>query len=319
MLFARITGYLTLGFPLWLIIGCVHAWTDPQSWHFFRPWITTALGVVMLGMGLTLRFSDFAAVMREPGRIALGLAAQFLIMPFLGWSLAVILRLEESLALGLILVACCPGGTVSNVICHLARANVPLSVLMTMTSTLTAVLATPLLTHWLAGAWIPIDALALLKSMLIVVLLPLIFGITINSALSRVSDSSKLRSCIDSLGPLTSACIVVGIVSSIIAFEKERIADAALPLFLSVSLLHGCGFLLGYSCARLLGCPENLRRTISIEVGMQNSGLGATLAAQHFPQYALAPVPSAISAVIHSIIGSFLAVYWRNKTKPAQR
>ena len=311
MNFARITGYLTIGFPLWLTIGCLHAWIDPEPWLVFRPWIAIALGVVMLGMGLTLRFDDFKAVLRNPKRIALGVFAQFLIMPVLGWSLAKALRLEDGLALGLVLVACCPGGTVSNVICHLARANVPLSVLMTMTSTIAAVIATPLLTRCLAGAWMPIDASALFRSMLVVVLLPLIAGIAINSSLSRMPDPGKLKRGIDSLGPLLSAFTLVAIVSCIIAPEKERIASAALPLFLSVLLLHGCGFLLGYLFARLIGCPVNLCRTISIEVGMQNSGLGATLATQHFPHYALAPVPAAISAIVHSLIGSSLATLWR--------
>lgn len=268
----------------------------------------------MLGMGLTLRFSDFAAVLRDPKRIALGVFAQFAIMPVLGWSLAKAFQLETGLALGLILVACCPGGTVSNVICHLARANVPLSVLMTLSSTMAAVVATPWLTRWLAGAWMPVDALALFKSMLIVVLVPLIFGISVNTFLGKMRDARKVRAGIDALGPLVSAIVVVAIVGCIVAREKDKIAAAAGPLFLSVFLLHGMGFFLGYFFAKLTGCGESLRRTISIEVGMQNSGLGAALAMRHFPQIALAPVPAAISAVFHSIIGSSLAAWWRKSS-----
>lgn len=315
---SKIPKYLTMGFPIWLLIGCAVAWTNPEPWLVLRSWISTALGVVMLGMGLTLRLSDFTAVLRAPKRIALGVFAQFVIMPLLGWSLAKIFELEAGLALGLILVACCPGGTVSNVICHLARANVPLSVLMTMTSTLTAVLATPWLTRWLAGAWMSVDALALFKSMLTVVLLPLMIGIAVNTLLGRLADARKPRAWIDALGPMVSAMVVVGIVGCIIAGEREHIAEAAFPLFLSVFLLHACGFLLGYAFAKLSGCPENLRRTISIEVGMQNSGLGAALATSHFPQIALAPVPAAISAVFHSIIGSCLAAWWRRRHPTGQ-
>lgn len=308
---SRISGWLTAGFPLWLVLGCGWAWVQPDAWTGFRPWISIALGVVMLGMGLTLRFSDFAAVLRAPKRIALGVLAQFAVMPLLGWSLAKAFQLETGLALGLILVACCPGGTVSNVICHLARANVPLSVLMTMTSTMAAVFATPWLTRWLAGAWMPVDAWALFKSMLIVVLLPLLLGVAVNTLLGKMRDARKLRAGIDALGPLVSALVVVAIVGCIVAGERDKIAAAAGPLFLSVFLLHGCGFFLGYLLAKLTGCPESLRRTISIEVGMQNSGLGAALATRHFPQIALAPVPAAISAVFHSIIGSCLAAWWR--------
>lgn len=311
MRLAKISGMMTAGFPLWLLLGCAWAWGRPEDWGWFKPWISIALGVVMLGMGLTLRFSDFASVLKDPKRIALGVFAQFVIMPLAGWGLAKAFQLEAGLALGLILVACCPGGTVSNVICHLARANVPLSVLMTMTSTMTAVFATPWLTRWLAGAWMPVDAWALFQSMLIVVLLPLLLGIAVNSLLGKMRDARKARAWIDSLGPLVSALVVVGIVGCIVAGEKERIAAAAAPLFLSVFLLHGFGFFLGYFFAKLAGCPETLRRTISIEVGMQNSGLGAALATKHFPQIAMAPVPAAISAVFHSIIGSCLAAWWR--------
>lgn len=310
---AKVSGILTAGFPLWLLLGCAWAWWQPGTWVVFRPWISVALGVVMLGMGLTLRFSDFSAVLRDPKRIALGVFAQFAIMPLAGWGLAKVFQLETGLALGLILVACCPGGTVSNVICHLARANVPLSVLLTMTSTMTAVFATPWLTRWLAGAWMPVNAWALFQSMLIVVLLPLVLGIAVSTLLEKMKDPRKAQAWIDSLGPLVSALVVVGIVGCIVAGERDRIAAAAGPLFLSVFLLHGIGFFLGYFLAKLAGCGESLRRTISIEVGMQNSGLGAALATKHFPQIAMAPVPAAISAVFHSIIGSCLAAWWRRK------
>lgn len=307
----KVTGWLTMGFPLWLMLGCAWAWVSPQPWLEFRPWISVALGVVMLGMGLTLRFSDFADVLRSPKWIALGVLAQFGIMPLVGWGIATAFRLEAGLALGLILVACCPGGTVSNVICHLAKANVPLSVLMTMSSTLAAVVVTPWLTQWLAGEWMEIDARALFRSMLIVVMVPLMVGTAVNSILCRWAAAGKIRLWLDGLGPLVSVLVVVLIVGSIIAGEKERIAEAALPLFTSVMLLHAAGFFLGYGFGKLAGCPESLRRTISIEVGMQNSGLGAALAMRHFPQVAMAPVPAAISAVFHSMIGSCLAAWWR--------
>ncbi len=304
---------MTAGFPLWLLLGCAWAWVQPEAWAWFKPWISIALGVVMLGMGLTLRFSDFAAVLRDPKRIALGVFAQFAIMPLAGWGLAKAFQLETGLALGLILVACCPGGTVSNVICHLARANVPLSVLLTMTSTMTAVVATPWLTRWLAGAWMPVDAWALFQSMLVVVLLPLVLGIAVNTLLGKLPDATKARDWIDSIGPLVSALVVVAIVNCIIALNRDLIAAAAGILFLSVFLLHFFGFLLGYLFARLAGCGESLCRTISIEVGMQNSGLGATLANKHFAHIAMAPVPAAVSAVFHSIIGSCLAAWWRRR------
>lgn len=258
MRLAKISGILTAGFPFWLILGCAWAWFQPGAWIWFQPWIAPALGVVMLGMGLTLRFSDFSSVLKDPKRIVLGVFAQFAIMPLVGWGLAKAFQLEAGLALGLILVACCPGGTASNVICFLAKANVPLSVLLTLCSTITAVVATPWLTRWLAGAWMPVDAPALFKSMVIVVLLPLVFGITVNTLLGKLRNPAKLRAGIDSLGPLVSALVVVAIVGCIVAGKRDEIAAAAGPLFLSVFLLHTIGFLLGYTFAKLCGCGESL-------------------------------------------------------------
>jgi BASS family bile acid:Na+ symporter len=301
---------ITALFPLWVLLGCAWAWLHPAPWAAMRPCIEPGLGLIMLGMGLTLRVADFTAVARQPRNVLLGVAAQFLIMPLGAWAIARGFGLEPGLAIGLILVGCCPGGTASNLICYLAKANVALSVLLTMTSTLVAVFATPMLTRWLAGAWLPVDAWALFRSMLLVVLLPLACGVAANTAFGRIRHPEKIRRWVDSLGPLLSCMVVVMIVGSIVAAKKTEIAGALWPLFTSVFLLHTFGFALGYGLARACGCGESLRRTISIEVGMQNSGLGAALATRHFPHMALAPVPAAISAVFHCMIGSLLAAWW---------
>ncbi len=307
----RLLTLLANAFPLWIVLGCTWAWFQPAAWTWFKPYIEVGLGVIMLGMGLTLRLADFAEVARQPKNVVLGVAAQFLIMPLAGWGIARAFHLEPGLAIGLILVACCPGGTASNVICYMARANVPLSVLLTMCSTVVAIFATPLLTRWLAGAWLPVDAWALFRSMLLVVLLPLVCGVMVNSLLGKMRNPARFRSWIDATGPLLSVIVIVLIVTCIVGLKKDEISRSAGKLFISVFLLHFFGFLLGYVFARLAGCKEALRRTISIEVGMQNSGLGAALATKHFPHLALAPVPAAISAVYHCLIGSLLAAWWR--------
>ena len=319
MNFKRILGTTVALFPLWIILGCVWAWNQPAAWTWFQPHIEVGLGAIMLGMGLTLRFADFAAVAQDPKNVAIGVAAQFLIMPASGWLVARMFQLETGLAIGLILVACCPGGTASNVICYLAKANVPLSVLLTMCSTLVAIFATPLLTHWLAGAWLPVDAAALFQSMLIVVMLPLLCGVAANTLPGKMRDPERIRSWVDTIGPLLSAAVIVLIVGCIVASKKAEIARAALPLFVSVFLLHALGFGVGYLFALASGCKESLRRTISIEVGMQNSGLGAALATRHFSQFALAPVPAAISAVYHCLIGSLLAAWWRSRPPASEK
>lgn len=299
-----------MAFPLWVVLGCIWAWFLPGQWSWVAPLIKPGLGVIMLGMGLTLRVQDFQSVIKQPGSVMLGVAAQFLVMPCTGWMLAKTFGLEPGLAIGLVLVSCCPGGTASNVVCYLAKANVPLSVLMTMTSTFAAVVMTPLLTKWLAGSILNVDAWGLFKSMLQIVLLPLVAGIAVNSLLDRAPNPEPIRRWVGALGPVLSVWIVVLIVGYIVGVNRASISSVAGPLFVSVLLLHLSGFGLGYLLMKLAGKPEAFRRTVSIEVGMQNSGLGAALAKEHFAQYAVAPVPAAISAVYHCLIGSILAAIW---------
>jgi len=313
IMMSRLCHRFAAAFPLWIVLGCAWAWWRPGDWTWFKPWIEPGLGLVMLGMGLTLRVADFLEVGRRPGAVAAGVVAQFVIMPTSGWVIARGFDLEPGLALGLILVACCPGGTASNVICYLAKANVALSVLMTMCSTFVAIGLTPLLTKWLAGKYLPIDAVALFRSMLLVVLLPLVVGLLVNTAAGRLARPERVRRVVDLLGPVLSVAVIVLIVGCIFALKKAEIAAAAGPLFLSVFLLHAAGFGFGYLAMWLAGKDEPMRRTVSIEVGMQNSGLGSALATKHFVEYALAPVPSAISAVYHCLIGSLLAAWWRRR------
>ncbi|MEP4076857.1 bile acid:sodium symporter family protein [Haloferula sp.] len=307
--------WITVGFPLWVVLGCLWAWFRPSDWAWVGPLIKPGLGVIMLGMGLTLRVQDFQSVLKQPGSVALGVLAQFTVMPLSGWAISRAFDLEPGLAIGLILVSCCPGGTASNVICYLARANVPLSVLMTMTSTFAAVVMTPLLTKWLAGSILRVDAWGLFLSMIQIVLLPLVAGIVVNTLLDRLKNPEPVRRWVGAIGPVLSVWIIVLIVAFIVGANREAISQVAGPLFVSVLLLHLVGFSLGYFLMKAAGKEEAFRRTVSIEVGMQNSGLGAALAKEHFAKYAVAPVPAAISAVYHCLIGSVLAAIWGRSGK----
>jgi BASS family bile acid:Na+ symporter len=275
----------------------------PAHFVWFKDFISPGLGIIMLGMGLTLSFNDFRNVLARPGPVAVGVGAQFIIMPALGFTLAKLFRLEPELATGLILVSCCPGGTASNVIAYLARANVALSVLMTMCSTFVAILATPFLTKMLAGAYMPIDAFALFQSTVTVVLVPVVAGLLLNRFFPKTVGR------LQSVAPLVSVLVIVLIVGCIVALSKEQILANAGTLLTVVGLLHVSAFSLGYLFARIFRYPEDYCRTLSIEVGMQNSGLGAALAKAHLG--GLTPVPSAISAVYHCLIGSLLAGLWR--------
>lgn len=301
-------------FPLWIVLGCLWAWVDPDHWKWFKPFVSPGLGVIMLGMGMTLRFSDFADIMKQPKLIAIGVGAQFLIMPLAAYVSAKFFALPTDLALGLILVGCCPGGTASNVICYLAKANVALSVLLTMCSTFIAVAMTPILTKWLAGQFMAINAWELFLSMIQVVLIPLLLGLLINAIVDRMWQKEKIRSIVGVVGPLVSVVLIVLVVGSIVASGKEKIVLAGYSLFAAVFALHALGFGLGYLMSKVFRCPPSACRTISVEVGMQNSGLGASLAQKHFSALPMAPIPAAISAVFHCLIGSFLAWVWSKKS-----
>ena len=291
-------------FPFWTVLGAGLAFLWPWLFTWFSgPLIVWGLAGIMLGMGITLNLQDFRDAIRMPRPLLLGVGAQFSIMPLCGWSLAVGLQLPSDFAVGLILVSCCPGGTASNVVTYLARANLALSVLMTIASTFAAVAMTPLLTKLLAGKIVPVDAWGLFRDIVQIVLLPVLAGVALNRW------TPKLVGRVQTVAPLIAVAIIVLIVSSIIGQRAEELARNGGRLLLAVFLLHAFAFSLGYLTAWLFGFEDTIRRTTSIEVGMQNSGLGATLAKLHFN--ASTATSCAVSAVMHCLIGSAMAGYWR--------
>lgn len=292
-------------FPLWVLLGGVLALVHPPLFTWFSgPAIVWGLALIMLGMGITLSVDDFKGVARMPRAVALGFVAQYTIMPLAGWAVASALDLPTPFAVGLILVACCPGGTASNVVTYLARANVALSVLMTMCSTFGAIFMTPLLTRWLAGTLVPVDAWGLFLSTLQVVLLPILLGVALHHVTPR------LVGAVQPVAPLVAVVTIVMICSSVIAQSADAVIASGARLLLAVFALHAIGFAVGYAATRVIGYGKMVSRTVSIEVGMQNSGLGVVLARQHFAD-PLTAVPCAISSVFHSVIGSALAAVWR--------
>lgn len=297
-------------FPLWVLLAGIAAlWHPPLFAWISGPLIVWSLAVIMLGMGLTLSLDDFRAVARMPRAVAAGVVAQYGIMPLIGWAAATAFDLPPALAAGVILVACCPGGTASNVVCYLAGANVALSVVMTTISTFAAIGMTPLLTKMLAGTLVPVDAWGLFLSTVQVVLLPVAAGLLLN----RVAPRGV--AFVLPVAPLVSVVAIVLICAAIIAQSSEALMASAAPLVGCVLTLHLAGFALGHLFGRVLGYDVTVRRTISIEVGMQNSGLGAVLARRHFAD-PLTALPAAISATFHSIIGSVLAAWWARHPDP---
>ena len=309
---ARLFGWLTNAFPVWVVVLCGCALIVPDWFTWFRgPWIVWGLAVIMLGMGVTLTIDDFKSVTKMPKPVAVGLVAQYTIMPLLGWGIGLMLKLPTEYAVGLVLVACCPGGTASNVVAFIAKADVCLSVVMTAFSTLAAVVMTPLLTTTLVGTRVAVDAWGLFQSTLQVVIIPVVLGVVVNRVFPRAVKA------VLPVAPLVSVLAIAMICASIIGQRADEVKASVGPLLLGVALLHVGGFALGYGITRLMKLPIRSARTVAIEVGMQNSGLGVVLANKHFANpvtgIALAAVPCAISAVMHSVIGSVCAGYWRWK------
>lgn len=301
---------LTLLFPLWMILAGAVALSWPE---WLLPLnqgsiVVLILAFIMLCMGLTLTFDDFRRIARMPRVVAIGFAGQYTIMPLLGWGIATGLDLPVHFAVGLILVGCCPGGTASNLVSYIAKADVALSVVMTVCSTLAAVILTPVLTQLFAGTLVPVDTWMLFKQTLQVVILPVVLGVLLNRWMPQLVER------VMPVAPLLSVLGVCVICAVVFAANAETILMYSGELILAVALLHGGGFLIGYQFARIFGCHTQSARTISIEVGMQNSGLAIVLAKQAFPMLSLAPVVGAISVLMHSLIGSLLAVLWRARS-----
>ncbi len=298
-------NFLTNAFPLWILLFSGLALAEPDYFTWFSgSFITYGLGVIMLGMGLTLKPEDFKLVFETPKWVLTGALLQFTVMPLFGWLLGYVFDLPLPYAVGLIIVASCPGGTASNVISFLAKANVALSVTMTAVSTLLAIILTPLLTTFLIGEKMEVSTYQLFLGTLKVVLLPIILGVTINKYLPKFTQK------VLPVAPLIAVITIVLIVASIIGQGRDEIFQSGLRLAGAVLTLHLSGFLLGYLLSRFVVKNKQGNRTISIEVGMQNSGLGAYLARANFVNPAIA-IPSAISSAVHSIIGSIAAGMWR--------
>ena len=306
MNFLSLTNKITQNFAIIVISASIISIINPTLFIWFSgDFITYGLGFIMLSMGLSLKTSDFYQVFKTPTWALLGLSLQFTIMPFLGWLLAKIFNLPTFFAVGLILVSCCPGGTASNVIAYLAKANLALSVCMTTFSTMGAIFLTPFLTSFLSGSYVDVSAWGLFYSTVQVVLIPVSIGLLINKYLP------KKTSFFSSFSPALAVILIALIVASIIGQGKEIILSSGLKLLFSILILHILGFTFGYFISNYLFKNQAVSRTISIEVGMQNSGLGVVLAQQNFTN-PMAAIPAAISSLIHSIYGS-IYVYAVNR------
>ena len=312
----KLCHYISEYMGVLVLAAALLALMFPQLLQGVRPTVINyLLGLVMFGMGLTLNLHDFKIVFSRPRDVIIGCLAQFTVMPLIAWTLARLFGLSEALALGVVLVGCCPGGTASNVITYLAKGDLALSVGMTGISTLLAPFLTPLLT-WAfldepsgiaerAGRSVNVDVASMFLSILWVVILPIVVGLLVKWLWSRFTEKTT-----DYL-PAFSSLAIAFIVAIIISANADKLLAGGLLIVLVVMLHNVCGLSLGYLIGRLLGLSEPKKRAISIEVGMQNSGLASSLATIHFAAYPLATIPGAIFSVWHNISGAAVAYLYR--------
>ena len=298
------------GFVLWVLLGAAWGWFMPGPASSGKIWIPEALAAVMLGMGLTLTQRDVLALRHGGRTLLLGVALQYVVMPLSAWGVATVLGLPKTLALGVILVGACPGGTASNVVAYLARGDVALSVGMTTVSTMLSPLLTPLWIWLLASTWLAIDPFPLFWTVTKIVLLPVVAGVL----LRRVWEPSPRF--FEGVLPLVSMVIIAWIVGVIVGLNHDQGHVAGLVV-LAVVVHNAVGLTLGYWGPRLRKLPLRRCRTVAIEVGMQNSGLAVALAVAHFGP--VAAVPGAVFSIWHNVTGPLLATIWRRARSDESR
>lgn len=308
-----LSAWIAAHITLIVVLVTVVALFLPSSFNWISTSaITPMLGVVMFGMGLTLRPSDFKPVLQHPKDILIGELAQFLIMPSLAWLLSKLLSLPEELALGVVLVGCCPGGTASNVICYLAKGDVPLSVAMTGVSTLLAPVVTPALVWLLAGESVDVDIAGMFLSIVQVVIVPIVLGFAANHYFGQTTRR------IVPLLPMISTLSIAFIIGIIVAHNSASILTCSLIVAVAVILHNVLGLALGYGLTALTGSEPSKWSAIAIEVGMQNSGLATSLATTHFAMFPMAAVPGAMFSVWHNFSGSIAAQIFRKQADRKQ-
>ncbi|MGE7665831.1 bile acid:sodium symporter family protein [Ureibacillus composti] len=292
-------------FAIWVLVAAGLAIWMPQNFTWIGGYITILLGIVMFGMGMTLKIDDFKLILQHPKGVIIGIISQFVVMPSLAFALAKIFNLPPEIAVGVILVGCCPGGTSSNVMTFLAKGNTALSVTITSCTTLLAPFVTPALIYFLASEWLPVSFMSMFMSVVQVVLIPIILGIVAQFVFKPLVQKS-----VDIL-PTVSVIAIVMIVAGVVSGSRDKILETGLLIFAIVILHNGLGYLFGFLIAKVFKLNYEDQKAVSIEVGMQNSGLGAQLALAHFDP--LSAVPSAIFSFWHNISGPILATYWSSK------
>jgi BASS family bile acid:Na+ symporter len=299
-----VSAFLAKWTPAFVAATAVFAYFFPGAFAWVKGYQQTAvLGLIMLTMGLTLSKEDFRILAARPADMLIGVVAQYALMPLIAWSLVNVFDLPRSVAVGLLLVGCCPGGVSSNIMSFLCKGDVAFSVGMTTATTLLAPVVTPILMLYLAGENVEVDAAGMFLSILFVTILPVAVGFALNAALGGSGRFVEIKKVLPGVAVVGLACIVGGVVAS----HGQKIVSSGVMIFVAVFLHNALGYVMGYVIGVAARFSNAKRRTVSIEVGMQNAGLATVLAVKHFPAMPEAAIASAVSCVWHSVSGALLA------------
>ncbi|MDD4599457.1 Pantothenate precursors transporter PanS [bioreactor metagenome] len=301
----KLAQFICRNMTLWVVLISAVAFFYPAPFKPIGPYISYLLGIIMLGMGLTMSLEDFRLVLTRPKDVFYGVFFRYLIMPLIGFGVAKMLGLPPALAAGMVLLGAAPSGTGSNVMTYIAKGDTALSVTVSSVNTILAPVLTPYIFLLLAGTMIPIDANALLIDIVKIVLIPVAAGVALNTLAPRLVE--KLTKVV----PAVSVIFIIAIMSSVVALNASRMATMALVLIVAVAIHNVAGLVLGYYAGRAVNMSKKKSRAITFEIGMENSGLAVALALAHLEP--MAALPAAVMTVWEYMSGSLLASYWGNK------
>lgn len=301
----KVAQFICRNMTLWVVVFSTIAFFHPEPFKPIGRYISPMLGVIMLGMGLTMSIDDFRLVLTRPKDVFYGVFFRYLIMPLVGFGVAKALGLPPALAAGMVLLGAAPSGTGSNVMTYIAKGDTALSVTVSSVNTLLAPVLTPYIFLALAGTMIPIDVVALLLDIVKIVLIPVAAGVALHAAAPRLVD--KLTKVV----PSVSVMFIIAIMASVVALNASKMAMMAVVLGVAVAIHNVAGLVLGYYSGKLVGMTDKQSKAITFEIGMENSGLAVALALAHLDP--MAALPGAVMTVWEYVSGSLLASYWGRK------
>lgn len=305
----RVSRFVSKYFVLWVVIAVIISFLDPGSFVWIGEYVSLLLGIVMLGMGLTLTTKDFKRILERPRDVLLGAAAQWLIMPTAAYALVVALSLPAEIGIGLILLGAAPGGTASNVYTYLGKGDVALSVTITSVTTLAAPLVMPAWVILFAGEQIQVTFAEMFQEIVLIVVIPVVLGFTLRRVLDRRAPTIAKAGL--TVFPAISVIAIVAIVAAVVGANVENLVTASAIVLLAVLLHNAIGLSAGYGTGYVFGMPDDRSRACSFEVGMQNSALAVAIAAAFFSP--LASLVPALAVVLHQLTGPALASYFASQ------